>query len=1196
MKKLLLLVAMAISVFAMAGNGFGVKYTESAKGSSQLAFNLDKYAIETVVKDGKTYSTIVFAKDVTTMKKGWASLPFISSAIQLSADKNVSIDVANSEYKDIQLSYPLLPSRGAIYRNQDPTTIPYEIDPASVVDAWYPAQIVKAEAPFIFRDVRGTSIKVYPFQYNAKQNVLRVYTKVEVSVEENDTPAINPLKKQNNQIVAQADAWYKSLFINYKSNRDVTMPNNGDLHVIYTARDTEAIQPYIDWKREKGFNVSTEEVATGTNVATNVQTAYDNNNNIMFVQLVGDWEDIKCNQGGGSNAPMDPMLGCVVGTDNYPDVAIGRFSANSPEQLTIQVNKTIAYEKTPDNEGTWLKSAMHIASQEGGGSQADDSEQDKVHSQIIYDHKLDPFTYDNQYQIYEPDASAAAVTEGLNAGAGIINYTGHGSETSFGTSGFSNDDINNLENGSMLPFIFSVACVNGKFHSSGGDCFAEAWLKKDNGGAVMTLMSTINQPWAPPMRGQDYFNDILSGGYDYDNNPGNGTNTTEGRSLIGSIVLNGLVLMYEESSNASDLNTIQTWTTFGDCSLEIRTDTPAPLALSNEIILEGNDYTTTITADGNPVEGAMVCLSQDGNYSSAISNENGEVTVENNFTPGPAKLVVTAYNTQTIYQDVTIISPEGPYLVIDEVTVENDDNAAIYNQSFTTKVVIKNVGNDPATNVTLSLLPEEDSYVTLASAAEVQVGNIAADEAITLDNAYTLQAARFVPNASKVGLDFILSTPNKETTWNSRKEIKVLAPELQLEFVSVDDAAGNGNGLLDAGETALIHLMLRNVGGAEAVVGKVMASAPEGILTVNTASVDTEALSVGGELAIAFEVSVAPDAEEGSLSLFTANAVADKYVANLSSILTVGLVMEDFETGDFSAFPWTFVGNADWEIVTSDVYEGTYSASSKSIGNSQAAVMKVNVSNTSSQTISFYRKVSSESTYDKLIFYIDSEEKGSWSGEKDWEQFTYTVEPGEHELAWKYKKDVTQSSGQDKAWVDNIVMPAIGSNTFADFTANFQVVCKNEPVQFTAQADSTCTFAWTFEGATPATSTEMNPVVKYMDGGAYKVSLTINDGTTESTMVKESFMNVEDCWLAVEDMPAQAAAFRLYPNPNNGQFVIEAQAQSIVNVYNNMGALVFEGQLTEGANTLHLQDQAKGVYIIRVIAEGKATTHKVIIR
>ena len=67
---------------------------------------------------------------------------------------------------------------------------------------------------------------------------------------------------------------------------------------------------------------------------------------------------------------------------------------------------------------------------------------------------------------------------------------------------------------------------------------------KEGGGSVMFLGATISQPWQPPMRGQDYFADILIGGYDYTAHPGqSGINTTEGRTSLGSIVFNGLVLI-----------------------------------------------------------------------------------------------------------------------------------------------------------------------------------------------------------------------------------------------------------------------------------------------------------------------------------------------------------------------------------------------------------------------------------------------------------------------------------------------------------------------------------------------------------------------------------------------------------------------------------------------------------------------------
>ncbi len=1196
MKKLLLIIAIAISSFAIAGNGFGVKYTETTKGSSQLEFTLGKYAIATVQHGGQMYSAIKFDGSVTTMKKGWASLPFISGAIQLPADKNVSIDIANSEYKDIVLEYPLVPSRGVIYRNQDPTKIPYAIDPASVTDAWYPADLAKAEAPFILRDVRGTSVKVYPFQYNAKQNILRVYSKVVVSVEENDTPVINPLKQQATQITAEANSWYKSLFVNYKENRDLTMANIGDIHVIYTARDAEAIQPYIDWKREKGFNVTSEEVAPGTNVKNNVQTAYDNNNNLLYVQLVGDWADIKCDLGGGDSAPMDPMLGCVVGSDDYPDLAVGRFSAKNPAQVTVQVNKAINYEKTPDNEGTWYKAAMNIASDEGSGG-GDDGEQDKVHSQIIYDHKLDPFTYDQQYQVYAPGATSGMVGTGVNNGVSIINYTGHGSETSFVTSGFSNNNISTLTNANKLPFIISVACVNGKFHMSGGDCFGEAWLKKENGGAVMTLMSTINQPWQPPMRGQDYMNDILVGGYDYTNNPGSGTNVTEGRSILGSIVVNGFVLMYAESSGSSDLQTIQTWTTFGDCALQARTDTPKAISISNDVILVGSDYTTVVTgADGNPVEGAMVCLSKDGNYASGITNANGEVTIANAFEPGEAKLTVTAFNTQTISQDVTIITPDGPYLLVDKIEVDNAEQMAMYNSNFTTKLIIRNVGTEAANNITVQLTPEANDYLALSSNNTISIESIDASSSVEIENAYTFEAARYVPDGTDVNLDFILNAPAKRTAWESSKSIKINAPVLGLEFVRVNDDAANGNGRLDVGETAFLVFKVNNTGHATSLAGKVQIASASSDISFAVKEVVLPVIDVEGNQEVSFEVSLAADATEGSVVDFAIDAVADKYNASLSTLLGIGLVMEDFETGDFSLFPWEFDGDQPWEVTNADPYEGTYCAVSKDINDKQSSVMKVNVSNSSLETVSFYYKVSSENNYDKLTFYIDDTEQGAWSGEKPWTPASYTLQPGDHELKWEYKKDFISSVGEDCAWVDNIVMPAISSVIFPNFNANSQVVCKNEKVHFTATTDNATSYEWTFEGGTPASSTEMNPEVRYNAQGNYKVTLTVSDGTNESTIVKENFVTVENCWVGIEDIAAPAANFHLYPNPNNGQVTLEVEAQSDIQIYNNMGALVYQGQLQAGTNHINLQQQAKGVYIVRVIANEQTMVKKMIVQ
>ncbi len=47
-------------------------------------------------------------------------------------------------------------------------------------------------------------------------------------------------------------------------------------------------------------------MATGTNVKATIQTAYAANPNLLYVQLVGDWADIKSDLGTSSSAPTDP--------------------------------------------------------------------------------------------------------------------------------------------------------------------------------------------------------------------------------------------------------------------------------------------------------------------------------------------------------------------------------------------------------------------------------------------------------------------------------------------------------------------------------------------------------------------------------------------------------------------------------------------------------------------------------------------------------------------------------------------------------------------------------------------------------------------------------------------------------------------------------------------------------------------------
>jgi PKD repeat protein len=82
-----------------------------------------------------------------------------------------------------------------------------------------------------------------------------------------------------------------------------------------------------------------------------------------------------------------------------------------------------------------------------------------------------------------------------------------------------------------------------------------------------------------------------------------------------------------------------------------------------------------------------------------------------------------------------------------------------------------------------------------------------------------------------------------------------------------------------------------------------------------------------------------------------------------------------------------------------------------------------------------------------------------------------------------------------------------------DFNANNTVINNNQPVTFTngtigGYLHVPETYMWYFDGATPATSTDKNPVVTYNECGAHDVKLIVNRGSQIDSVVKTAYIQV----------------------------------------------------------------------------------------
>ncbi|MBK7175257.1 MAG: M28 family peptidase [Bacteroidales bacterium] len=214
-----------------------------------------------------------------------------------------------------------------------------------------------------------------------------------------------------------------------------------------------------------------------------------------------------------------------------------------------------------------------------------------------------------------------------------------------------------------------------------------------------------------------------------------------------------------------------------------------------------------------------------------------------------------------------------------------------------------------------------------------------------------------------------------------------------------------------------------------------------------------------------------------------------------------------FETGVFESF-WTFAGNSPWTISTEAPYDGLYCSKSGVIDHSQSSEMSLPLNVTSAGYISFFRKVSSESGYDYLKFYIDGVQQGQWSGTVAWGEVNYAVTAGLHTFKWVYSKDGSAVSGSDCAWVDYIIFPPYGpipepanivvNPSLFNISVGLNGV-HNDGLMITNTGESDLTFTATVEySASPGKSS----ATVYPLNANYNTGSTTSSAFTETSLVK----------------------------------------------------------------------------------------------
>ncbi len=604
----LVLLILSLSTFAFsnvisfngAGYGTNVKVLESRDGYTKIEYTFNGYDAKEININGKTYISLSAPDMSWFMEKGDPQLLTFKKSLQIPDNSGMTYRILSQE-TDLINTLPIMPSKGHFTRDIDPNSVPYTFGKVYSADKYFPENNVELESPYIVRDFRGMTVQFNPMQYNAVQGKLKITKRMVIEVySDNSKQVINPLIRQFplTRISSDFAEIYSQMFLNYGMGgtkfNPITEP--GKMLVICPTGYMTAIQPFVQWKQQRGLNVTVAEYPTATGsgntaIQTYIQNMYNASGSVTYVILVGDVADIPTLNGVSEGAPSDPCYVKLAGTDAYPDAFISRISCQNAASISYVATKLIKFERDITFGAAWYNKGAGIGGPDVGGtpSYADSIRMNWVRDTLM----LGGFTQVDK--INGPVATPQTLINALNDGRYILNYVGHGSGTSWSNTGFAVANAYQLANGWKNPFLVDVACLNGNFTL--GECLAEALLRAGDTanpkGCATIYASSTNASWVPPCDMQLYANHLMS---------------RQTRKTAGAMSFFGVMAAMDiwGGSTGEGLKLMEQYNIFGDCSLLLTRGVPLGPAISH------NQLPNTENLSGPYVINASVMPSNSG--------------------------------------------------------------------------------------------------------------------------------------------------------------------------------------------------------------------------------------------------------------------------------------------------------------------------------------------------------------------------------------------------------------------------------------------------------------------------------------------------------------------------------------------------------------------------------------------------------
>ena len=999
--------------------------------------------------NNENYFTLDINGFGTSVEIGNPQLAVYKQLLELPEGANVEIEIIEQEKEIIELNKKgvynfMKPAQMPVAKIKNPK-IEFHYNKAIYkTDANYSKELVKVIPLGKMRSVSLARLEISPISYNPISNTIEIITNLKFKIKISSYDAVL-LEKEKQRLYSPFFIPQTQTLLNsgvYEPTAKVATYNQFPNKYVIVADSMfkQSLQPFVKWKEQKGFKVIEAYLqdanvgTTTTSIKAYLQGLYNSatadDPAPTYVLFVGDVAQLPAWSTTTGGNHVSDLHYCEFTNDFFPEMMYGRFSANDTSELNPQINKTIEYEKYLMADPSFLKKSVLISGHDGSGHGPTYGDGQVNYGLSEYFNGTNSTSCKSWLYVNGSYNHDNEIFLTIDSGVSIANYTAHGAISGWADPSFSVSDVANMTNKGKYPLMIGNACITNHFDSP--VCFGEGLLRAKDKGAIGYIGASDNTYWD-----EDYYWAVGYGAI-----VANPTYATTGLGLYDKMfhtnneaysdwamssfqyILAGNLAVTQSGGNSSNYY-FEIYHVMGDPSLMAYQKVPAQITAYHPPFIPTN----TVSYQINTIPHAMVAISQNGQLiTSIISDSNGLALLQlgSSFNiTGVIDLVITAQNYAPYFTTVIGGAATGPYVVSSNFTIDdtttNNNAMADNGENVFLDVDFSNLTSHNSVN-TSAIIQSSDNQITIVNSI-CNIGNVAAYDTLSTNNSFNVLVDSDAVDGHIVNLDIIV-TDNGGISWTSPVNFSIHAPNIVIgESVMKDTLLGSGNGIIESGEEVIVKVKIINSGSRDAHnVFCDYISQNSAVTVLNTETINN--LAAGTFQWVSFKVKFDNSLENGFFADIMFSFTSGSYSGSRNFAQVVGEFDEDFETGNFDKYKWNDSLDNNWIIDSVTVFEGDYSMrSTMNLADDQISAISLTMNVLTSDTLSFYSKVSTEAGYDNLEFIVDGTQKGQWSGNLPWTRNSYLISSGTHTFTWQYSKDYYQAGNLDAVWVDYIKFP-----------------------------------------------------------------------------------------------------------------------------------------------------------------------------